>query len=158
MTQTGLPLSRHIASRFTVGLISACAGFAVFGAAVFLQWLIYDDWLHDRGPLRVIGSLIAGALMFTVTFRWRLAERARRLELLRRFEIIRWMNDRVRNGLQAIECITYAATPEATQQVRAAVDGIETVLQEVLADAHLAPDSNLSKYTRAYARGKSVDV
>ena len=45
------------------------------------------------------------------------------------------MNDRIRNSLQAIECVTYAADPQATESVRAAVDTIESVLQEVLAGA-----------------------
>lgn len=136
MTPAGLPLSRQISSRSTIWLVSSIAGVLVFASAAFLQWLIYDDWLHDGGPLRVIGSVAAGALMFAAVFRWQVAVRARRLEMLRRFETIRWMNDRIRNALQAIECITYAAQPEATQQVRVAVDTIESVLHEVLADAH----------------------
>lgn len=135
-SRAGLPLYRHISSQLTIVLVSVAAGLAVFGAAIFFQWLIYDDWLHDKGPLRIVGSLLAGALMFAVAFRWQITIRERRLELLHRFETIRWMNDRIRNSLQAIECVTYAVVPETTESVRAAVDTIESVLQEVLADTH----------------------
>lgn len=135
-SDAGLPLNRHISSQLTITLVSLASGLAVFGAAIFFQWLIYDDWLHDKGPLRIVGSVLAGALMFAVAFRWQITIRERRLEILRRFETIRWMNDRIRNSLQAIECVTYAASPEATESVRASVDTIELVLQEVLAGAH----------------------
>jgi len=127
------PLSRQISTVLSIWVISVLAGLAVFGAAIFLQWLIYDDWLHDGGPLRIVGSFLTGALMCAVTYRWELGVRRRKVEMLRRFETIRWMNDRIRNSLQAIECVTYAATPEATGQVREAVNAIETVLREVLA-------------------------
>jgi hypothetical protein len=134
-SNAGLPLTSHISSRFTIGLVSVFAGLIVFGLAIFIQWLIYDDWLHDSGPLRIVGSVLAGALMSAAAFRWQITLRDRRLELLHRFETIRWMNDRIRNSLQAIECVTYAADPLATESVRAAVDTIESVLQEVLAGA-----------------------
>lgn len=132
------PLYRQIASDIRIWLLSVFCAITVFGIAVFLQWLIYDDWLHDKGPLRVVGSALAGGLAFVAVFRWQLAERWRRMEMLRRFESIKWMNDRIRNSLQAIECITYAADPQATESVRNAVDAIEDVLHEVLAESHPA--------------------
>ena len=135
-SQTSPSLSSRVASQLTVWLLSLVAGLTVFAIAVFFQWLVYDDWMHDSGPVRLVGSLLAGALMFAVAYRWQLALRRRKLEMLRRFETIRWMNDRIRNSLQAIECVTYASSPEATEPVRAAVDTIESVLQEVLAGAH----------------------
>jgi hypothetical protein len=135
-SKAGLPLTRHIASRLAIWGLSLASGLTVFGLAIFFQWLIYDDWLHDGGPLRIVGSLLAGTLMFAVAFRWQIGVRARRLEILHRFETIRWMNDRIRNSLQAIECVTYHANPEATDSVRTAVDSIESVLQDVLADTH----------------------
>ncbi len=135
-SKAGLPLTRHIASRLAIWGLSLASGLTVFGLAIFIQWLIYDDWLHDSGPVRVVGSLLAGTLMFAVAFRWQISVRDRRLEILHRFETIRWMNDRIRNSLQAIECVTYHALPEATDSVRAAVDTIESVLQDVLADTH----------------------
>jgi thiol:disulfide interchange protein len=135
-SKSGLPLARQVSSRLAIWIVSVSLGLALFGLAIFLQWLIYDDWMHDAGPVRLVGSLLAGALMCAVVFRWQIAVRQRRLEMLRRFETIRWMNDRIRNSLQAIECVTYHANPEATDSVRSAVDAIESVLQEVLSGAH----------------------
>ncbi len=61
--------------------------------------------------------------------------------MLRRFERIAEMNDRIRNALQVIECVTYASNPQATAPVRDAVDVIEGVLHEVLIETHPAlPD------------------
>ena len=133
------PLPRQIASDVAIWLVSLLAGLAVFVFAIFIQWLIYDDWLHDRGPVRIVGSFLAGALMFLSVWRWQLVVRQRKLEMLRRFETIKWMNDRIRNSLQAIECLTYAADPEATEPVRNAVSVIESVLDEVLAEHHPTP-------------------
>jgi hypothetical protein len=59
--------------------------------------------------------------------------------MLHRYETIKWMNDRIRNALQAIECVTYAADATATEPVKSAVDVIEGILNEVLIDAHPRP-------------------
>jgi len=126
------PLPRQIVSDVAIWLISLFAGVSVFGLAISIQWLIYDDWLHRSGPLRVVGSLLSGALMFAGVWRRQIIVRQRKLEMLRRFETIKWMTDRIRNSLQAIECVTYAASPQATESVRDAVDVIEGVLGEVL--------------------------
>ena len=56
--------------------------------------------------------------------------------MIQRLEAIRWMNDRIRNSLQTIECITYAAAPQATDDVRNAVDVIEGILNDFLVDRH----------------------
>jgi hypothetical protein len=130
----GLPRTRPVSSRAAIWTVSLASGLAVFGVAIFLQWIIYDDWMRDAGPF--VGCLLAGALMCALVFGWQMAIRRSRLEMLRRFETIRWMNDRIRNSLQAIECVTYHANPEATDSVRSAVDSIESVLQEVLSSAH----------------------
>ncbi len=129
----GLPQTRPASLRAATWPLSLVSGTAVFCAAIFLQWLIYDDWLRDAGPF--LGSLLAGALMYGIVSGWQSAIRRRRLETLRRIETIHWMNDRIRNSLQAIECVTYHATPEATDSVRSAVDTIEGVLEEVLSEA-----------------------
>lgn len=139
------PLSRQIASDIRIWLVSVLCAVVVFGIAIFMQWLIYDDWLHDKGPLRIVGSLLAGGLTFAVAVRWQFAIRWRKVEMLRRFEFIKWMNDRIRNSLQAIECVTYAADPQATESVRSAVDAIEDVLHEVLAESHPEPPAALAK-------------
>ena len=153
--QANPPLSRQIASEIKIWLLSSLCGLAVFGAAVFIQWLIYDDWLHDKGPLRLVGSILAGGLAFAVAVRWQFGVRWRKLELLERFESIKWMNDRIRNSLQAIECVTYAADPYATESVRTAVDAIEAVLQEVLAESHPAAPQPIKGAAQPKPAGES---
>jgi hypothetical protein len=133
------PLSRQITSVVVIWFFSIAAGIAVFLMAIFLQWLIYDDWMHRSGPLRIVGNALAAILTCVAAHRWQVAIRIRKIEMLHRFETIKWMNDRIRNALQAIECVTYAADPTATEPVKGAVDVIEGVLNEVLIDAHPLP-------------------
>jgi len=102
--------------------------------AIGLQWFVYDDWLHNNGPLRLVGSALAAALTFGFVYHWQLGQREKKIENLRRFERIKWMNDRIRNSLQAIECVVYATNPHVTDPVKDAVDTIESVLQEVLVE------------------------
>jgi hypothetical protein len=127
--------ARPIWSRTKIVLVSAGAAVAVLAASLLTQWLIYDDWLHRTGPLRVVGTCIATGLTFLFALRWQLAIRERQLEMVRRMEMILSMNDRIRNALQAIECLTYVAQPEATESVRQSVNVIDSVLREVLADS-----------------------
>lgn len=117
---------------------SLMLGLAVFSLAIFLQWLVYDDWMHRNGQLRLIGSALASVLTFAFAYRWRLRTRKQKIEMLQRFEKIKWMNDRIRNSLQAIECVAFCVNPHMTEtdSVRDAVDQIEDVLQEVIAHAH----------------------
>ena len=138
------PLRQQISSTGSIVSAAVAAGVAAIGAAILLQWIIYDDWLHRAG-LRLVGSAVAGVLTALFAYRWQSAVREQQLAMLQRFETILRMNDRIRNALQIIECATYATNPEATEPVRDAVDVIEGVLHEVLADAHPAaaetPDS-----------------
>src|SRR6476620_12574515 len=127
--------TRPIWSRAKIVLISAGAAVAVLAASLLTQWLIYDDWLHRTGPLRIVGTCIATVVTFVFALRWQLAIRERQLEMVRRMEMMLSMNDRIRNALQAIECLTYVAQPEATESVRQSVDVIDSVLREVLADS-----------------------
>ena len=127
--------ARPIWSRAKIVLVSAGAAIAVLTGSLLAQWLIYDDWLHRTGPLRIVGTSIATVLTFIFALRWQLAIRERQLEMVRRMEMILQMNDRIRNALQAIECLTYVAQPEATDSVRQSVNVIDSVLREVLADS-----------------------
>lgn len=127
-----LPIARQIPSHFSIVVASVLAGSAVFSIAILLQWLIYDDWLHANGPLRLVGSVLAFLLTSGFVCRWLESRRRQKIEMLRRLETIQWMNDRIRNCLQAIECVVYATNPHVTDPVRDAVDGIEDVLQEML--------------------------
>jgi len=126
----------QIPSRWSVCFIAVICGLGVFFFAVALQWLVYDDWMHRAGPVRLIGSGFAFLITFVFAYRWQLAARKRKLEMLRQFETIRWMNDRIRNSLQAIECIVYATNSRVTDPVRDAVDAIEGILDEVLSGQH----------------------
>lgn len=122
-------------SRAKIVLVSSGAAVSVLAASLLTQWLIYDDWLHRTGPLRIVGTCIATAVTFVFALRWQLAIRERQLEMVRRMEMILSMNDRIRNALQAIECLNYVAQPEATEAVRQSVDVIDSVLREVLAES-----------------------
>jgi hypothetical protein len=142
-----LPSKRIATSRF-IWLSSAVAGLCVFALALVLQWVIYDDWLHDRGPLRIIGSLIAGVLTFGFTYAWGDAARRHRLHQLQLSEQLMAAEDRVRNSLQTIECVTYARAPETTDPVRDAVDEIERTLEETFRDWPVARSESSAESAR----------
>jgi len=127
--------TRPIASRGKILLISLATSVSVLAGSLLAQWLIYDDWLHRTGPLRIVGTCIATVVTFVFAIRWQTAIRERQLEMVRRMEMILRMNDRIRNALQAIECLTYVAQPEATESVRQSVNVIDSVLREVLAES-----------------------
>ncbi|HEU5414886.1 MAG TPA: hypothetical protein VFW31_14050, partial [Candidatus Angelobacter sp.] len=76
----------------------------------------------------------------------------RERELVRHFEMILQMNDRIRNALQAIECVTYLADPQATESVRQSVNNIDAVLRGVL------EDTNPSTQARAVSRSASAGI
>lgn len=128
-------------SRTQIWLWSIAAGLFAAGFAIFLQWLIYDDWLHEAGPIEIAGSVLAGVLMFLLVFRTLHGARQKKREMIQRLEAIRWMNDRIRNSLQTIECVTFAAAPHATDDVRNAVDVIEGILNDFLVDRHPPSES-----------------
>lgn len=117
----------------SIWFYSAASGVLIFGVSILIQWGIYDDWLHEPGPLRLTGSALAGLCIATWVLRSQLSKREMSREMLERLETIRWMNDRIRNSLQAIECLTYSGAPEATVQVKNAVDVIECILDDFLA-------------------------
>jgi hypothetical protein len=130
-------LSRQIASKPTIWLISLIAGGAVSAITLLLQWLVYDDWMHWGGRLRIVGSTLAGVLTIVLSSHWQSARRKQRIEMLQRFETIAWMNDRIRNALQTIQCVDYAANSQATDSVRNAVGIIDGVLSEVLSETEV---------------------
>lgn len=123
-----------VSSRAKMFLFSFLASVLVLGASLLTQWLIYDDWLHRTGPLRIVGTSIAALVTFVFVLRWQYMVREKQREMVRRLEMISYMNDRIRNALQAIECVTYLSQPEATESVRHAVDSIDEVLRDVLAN------------------------
>ena len=64
------------------------------------------------------------------------ASRRRRLETLRRFQIIAEMNHYIRNSLQAILYQSYSVDEAAAVRLKDAVDRIAWVLEEVLPAVH----------------------
>jgi hypothetical protein len=151
--------TRPIASREKILLVSLGASVSVLAGSLLTQWLIYDDWLHRTGPLRIVGTCIATLVTFIFAMRWQTAIRERQMEMVRRMEMILRMNDRIRNALQAIECLTYVAQPEATESVRQSVNVIDSVLREVLDDsgqAHEATQSKPVDPARQNTRSKSA--
>lgn len=148
------PLASQIPSKSSVWIFAVLCGLGIFVAAIWLQWLVYDDWMHKNGPLRLVGSVIASILTFVFAYRWQLAARNRKIETLRRFETIRWMNDRIRNSLQAIECLVYATNPHVTDPVKDAVDTIESVLDEVLSGAHPDASETVTKLEESHYAGR----
>jgi hypothetical protein len=133
-----------VLSRFKIILISTVSGLMVSSVVLLSQWLIYDDWLHRSGPLRIIGTLVSGALTFVFVHRWQSLVRERQIETVRRFERIARMNDRIRNSLQAIECVTFVAQPQAMDTVHDAVENIDAVLGEVLLEMRPGVNPNRS--------------
>ncbi|MGH9644065.1 MAG: hypothetical protein ACRD3Q_16785 [Terriglobales bacterium] len=115
---------------------SILASFSVLMVSFALQWLVYDDWLHQTGPVHVIGSAVAATITFIFVRRWFRGARERALEARRRFEIIAQANDRIRNQLQAIECLTYASDDGLADSVREAIDGIDLALRGMIEDSN----------------------
>jgi len=134
MTRPGSSDLYHAPSTGRIVGLSVSSAVVVLVASFSGQWLIYTDWLHQRGPLRIVGTTLATLLTFIFAFEWQAAVRHRRLRMLRRFETIARMNDRIRNNLQQIECLAYVSKPNATDQVKQAVNAIDTVLREVIVD------------------------
>jgi hypothetical protein len=115
-----------------------------------IQWIVYDDWLRQTGPFHLVGTTIAALVTFIFALRWQNAVNQREQELVRHFEMILQMNDRIRNSLQAIECVTYLSDPKATESVRQSVNNIDAVLRAVL------EDTNPSTQVRAVSKSISV--
>lgn len=141
-------------SNVKIIFFAAACSFGVLVASLMIQWLVYDDWLHKTGPLRIIGSSIATLLAFGFVVRWQLAVRERDREMLARFEQIAQMNDRIRNALQAIELVTYAAQSAATEPVQDAVQSIDNVLTEVLTDVRFRRPVSSAKIPVATSQSK----
>ena len=123
---------RPLTSNARILMISFLASFFVLASSLAIQWLVYDDWLHHTGPLRIVGTSMAAVIMFGAMLRWQYSVRERQLEMIRRFEMISHMNDRIRNALQAIECVTYVSQPGTADIVRREVDAIDRLLRGVL--------------------------
>jgi hypothetical protein len=118
-----------IISTTRILVYSLLTSFSVLLVTLAIQWLVYANWLHESGPVRVVGTTTAAIISFLFVFNWLTALRDRHLETQRRFRVIAEMNDRIRNKLQAIECLTYASDLNSTSDVREAVEAIDAALR-----------------------------
>jgi uncharacterized SAM-binding protein YcdF (DUF218 family) len=80
-------LASPVASKGKIVLFSVLAAIPVLVASLLVQWLVYDDWLHRTGPLRIVGTCIAALVTFVFALRWQTAIRERQLEMLAKHAI-----------------------------------------------------------------------
>ncbi len=132
------------------------ASCSVAVVSLILQWLIYKDWLHDGGPERLVGTVLSALIAFIFVWHWQEGIRERRLDTERRMLVIAEMNDRIRNALQAIECITYANDEGSTKVVRDAVDRIDAALRGVSSEIEFAAIAERNKKKVARASGTGI--
>ena len=143
-------------SRLRIVAFSIAASSFVLLVSVFLQWLVYDDWLHETGPFRIVGTALAALLTFWFVYRWEKASQARYRAALARFEAIARMNDSIRNALQVIECTAYAFAPHATEPIRDAVEAIDNELRAIVERSPVLQRTPRAAERPASARSKSA--
>lgn len=144
-----------IPSKRRIFVYSFVASFSVLLVSVALQWLIYDDWLRETGPLRIVGTTLAAIVTFIFVLHWLRAQRERHLEARRRFKVIAEMNDRIRNKVQAIACVQYASDERLASDIRDSVDAIDEALKGMIADASESL-KKASSQSAPIARSKSA--
>lgn len=93
------PLSPQIVSPKRIWMLSLATGGAAFAIAILIQWMIYDNWMHWQGLLRIVGSALAGVIAGTVAAHRQSVLRKKKIQLLRRIESIPQITDRLRNAL-----------------------------------------------------------
>src|SRR5574338_353357 len=91
---------QRLRALWRVVVYSFLTSFSVLLVALFIQWAVDDDWLHQSGPLRIVGTVIAAVTTFGFVFHWQTGLEERHREALHRFKRIGDMNDRIRNALQ----------------------------------------------------------
>ena len=116
-------------------VFSFLVSFSVLLVSSALQWLIYDDWLHETGPVRFVLATLASVVTFAFVLQRFRVQRERHVQAQRRFQIIAEMNDRIRNKVQALACLRYASDERLGAEIRDAVDAIDAALNGVIADA-----------------------
>jgi len=114
------------------------SSFLVVGVSLLVEVLVYRDWLHRTGPLRLVGSTIAAVIAFIAVQHWLNEAKRKQADALRRFQIIAQMNDSIRKSLQKIERISYASNAQATEAIRDAVAAIDAVLVGLVSQSKVA--------------------
>lgn len=120
----------RLPSSLRIFLFALGASSLVFTASLGLQWLVYEDLSLRTGQWRITGTSMASILTFLFLYRWQLAERERLRQIQQRLDVIRQMNDKIRNALQIIDVTSYLSQPDAAAPIREAVDVIDTALRE----------------------------
>lgn len=137
-----LPKDRvKLRSKLRIWLSASLISIVVFGAALGIQWTIYDRYLHEAG-IRVVGSGIAACVSVILVVSLGILERNQRLREIRRLETIALLNHHIRNALQAI--ISSSGATNSTDTIRASVERIEWALGEVLPD--IQPSASRSRH------------
>jgi len=121
----------YSASSAEIRLVSAFAGFLVFGTAAMWEWIAArEGW--SLLPMALVSNVIAGALAGVFIFIMLRNLRERRLAMLRRLAAIREMNHKVRNALELIQLSAYSTQhPKTIATITDAVDRIQWTLREI---------------------------
>jgi hypothetical protein len=121
----------HSASSAEITLVSAFAGFAVFGTAAMWEWIAeLEGW--SLLPMALVSDVIAGTLAGIFIFMVLRNIRERRLVMLRRLTAIREMNHQIRNALELIQLSAYSTQhQQAIATITNAVDRIQWTLREI---------------------------
>jgi hypothetical protein len=69
--------------------------------------------------------------------------RRRELEAMRRFQVIAEMNDKIRNALQKIECLSYAIAHESTDGIHEAIETIDIALRGMIDESMSATATSI---------------
>jgi signal transduction histidine kinase len=127
----GAQLPFRVPALWESWLLGFAAGCAVFVSTFAVQWFIYG-YLLGHNEFHFVGVTVASILTFIFIQRMMVHSRQRRLETLRRFQIIAEMNHHIRNSLQTILYQSYTLDDEVATRLKDAVDRIQWVLERVL--------------------------
>lgn len=131
----------HSASSAEIILLSAFAGFVVFGTAAMWEWIATrEGWLLL--PMALVSDVVAGTLAGILIFAVLRSTRERRLAMLRRLKAIREMNHEIRNALELIQLSAYSTHhQQAIAAISNAVDRIQWTLREIVSPTAEAEES-----------------
>ena len=122
----------HSASSAQIILLSAFAGFLVFGTAAMWEWIASrEGW--SLLPMALVSDVVAGTLSGIFVFAVLRNTRERRLAMLRRLKAIREINHEIRNALELIQLSAYSTHhQQAITTISNAVDRIQWTLREIV--------------------------
>jgi hypothetical protein len=131
----------HSASSAQITLISAFAGFLVFGTAAMWEWIASrEGW--SLLTMALVSDIVAGTLSGIFVFAVLRNTRERRLAMLRRLKAIREINHEIRNALELIQLSAYSTHhQQAIATISNAVDRIQWTLREIVSPTAEAEES-----------------